>query len=330
MNNLAGFRKATQVLAACLICAGAHALETNLAGHCVVPSKPGGGFDLTCKLAQKAFKATLPQAQTDVLRISYMPGGIGAVAWNSVVSQRRAVPDTLFAFSGGSLLNIALGKFGNAAPQDVRWVATIGADYGMVAVRKDSPYKTLDALLDAIKQDPAKITIGASGTVGSQDWLKMNLLAKQHNIDSKALRFVALEGGGETFSALLGGHVQAVSGDASEAALHAAKGDIRILAVMSDVRLPGALEQVPTAREQGYDLNWTIVRGVYMSPQTPDVEYQKWIAAFELMMTSADFARMRAAHGLFPFSMTGAALTAYVETTVENYGRQVKALGLKR
>jgi putative tricarboxylic transport membrane protein len=81
------------------------------------------------------------------MHITYLPGGIGAVAWHSLVSQRRAEPNTLVAFSGGSLLNLAQGKFGKVKASDVRWVAALGADYGMIAVRADSPYKTLGDLM---------------------------------------------------------------------------------------------------------------------------------------------------------------------------------------
>ncbi|WP_199533553.1 hypothetical protein [Devosia psychrophila] len=65
----------------------------------------GCGFDITCKLAQ----ATLAEsgAVPSPMRISYMPGGIGAVAYNAIVAQRRAEPGTIVAFSAGSLLNIA-------------------------------------------------------------------------------------------------------------------------------------------------------------------------------------------------------------------------------
>lgn len=65
----------------------------------------GCGFDITCKLAQ----ATLAEsgAVPSPIRISYMPGGIGAVAYNAIVGQRRAEPGTIVAFSAGSLLNIA-------------------------------------------------------------------------------------------------------------------------------------------------------------------------------------------------------------------------------
>lgn len=288
-------------------------------------------MDLTCKLARKGLEPVAKQTQVNPsLRISYLPGGIGAVAWSSVLSQRRAEPDTLVAFSGGSLLNLAQGKYGKASAADVRWVAAVGTDYGMIAVREDSPYKTLRDLLEAIKRNPAGISIGAGGTVGSQDWLKVSMLAKQAGGEPKSLRFVAFEGGGESFTALLAGYVQAVSGDASEAALYAASGKIRVLAVMADNRLPGPLSHVPTAREQGFNLTWPIIRGVYMGPNVPEKDYRKWVAAFDKMMAQPSFEQLRAAHGLYPFSMTGDALTGYVKHTVEEYGKQAKELGLMR
>jgi len=288
-------------------------------------------MDLTCKLAHKGLQPVAGIAHVSpALRITYLPGGIGAVAWSSVLSQRRAEPDTLIAFSGGSLLNLAQGKYGNASAADVRWVAAVGADYGMIAVRNDSPYKTLRELLDALKRDPAKIAIGAGGTVGSQDWLKVSIVAKQAGIAPKSLRFVAFEGGGESFTALLAGYVQAVSGDVSEAIMHAAAGKIRVLAVLADQRLPGALSNVPTAREQGFNLSWPIIRGLYMGPNVAESDYRKWVAAFDKMMAEPAFEQLRVAHGLYPFSLTGDALTDYVQKTVAEYGRQAQELGLKR
>lgn len=294
------------------------------AAECIVPSKPGGGFDQTCKLARKALEGQV------ALRLSYMPGGIGAVAWSSIVSQRRAEPDTLVAFSGGSLLNLALGKLGRSSVSDVRWVAGLGMDYGMVAVSADSPYKTLRELMTAMRRDPGAVTIGAGGTIGSQDWIKIALLAKQAEIDPKKLRFVAFEGGGESITALLAGHVQAVSGDVSEASLHAVSDRIRVLAVLSDSRLPGPLSQVPTAREQGFDLSWPIIRGLYMGGQVPDADYRRWVSGFERMMADKSFDQLRAEHGFYPFALTGAQLTDYVTKTEEYYRRKAVELGLVR
>lgn len=297
------------------------------ATECIVPSKPGGAMYLTCKLAAAGMKAD-PKAPA--MRLSYMPGGIGAVAWQALASRRSTESDTLVAFSGGSLLNIAQGKFGKASAADVRWVAAVGADYGMIAVRADSEYRTLADLVAALRKHPQKVLIGVSGTIGSQDWLKMARLAQESGIDPKVLRFVALEGGGEAFTAMHAGHVQVVSGDASEATLYAGPGKVRVLAVLSEQRLPGVLAGVPTAREQGVNLVWPVIRGVWMGPKVPDAEYRRWVATFDKMLATPEFARQRAAHGFYPFALTGAALTGYVHTAVEDYKRQARQFKLVR
>jgi len=295
--------------------------------ECIVPSKPGGAMDLTCKLVKRALPAQ-PEARR--MKLSYMPGGIGAVAWHTLVSQRAAEPDTLVAFSGGSLLNLAQGKFGKATAGDVRWVAAVGADYGMIAVGANSPYHNLRELFDAIRRAPQDVLIGVSGTIGSQDWLKMALLAQRAGIDPKQLRFVALEGGGESFTAMQAGFVQVVSGDASEAGLYAGEGKVRILAVLASMRLPGLLRDVPTAREQGIDVVWPLIRGVWMGPKVAEADYRRWVAAFERIEAAPEFAAMRAEAGLYPFSLTGDALTKHIKHAVSDYNRQAQAFHLVR
>ena len=164
----------------------------------------------------------------------------------------------------------------------------------------------------------------------SQDWLKVTLLAKQSNIDPKNLRFVALEGGGDAFTALRAGHVQVISGDASEATLHTMDGKIRVLAVFSEKRLPGALANVPTAIEQGVDLTWPIIRGFYMGPQVSDAAYRRWVHTFDQMMATPEFDQLRVANGLYPLAITGDQLTKYIHKTVEDYRKQSDQLGLIR
>jgi putative tricarboxylic transport membrane protein len=316
------------LLAAIFACAAATAAAGPLdKPECIAPAKPGGGFDLTCKLAQSGLMDG--KYIKDPMRITYMPGGIGAVAYNAVVAQRPGEENTIVAFSGGSLLNIAQGKFGRYTENDVRWLTAVGADYGALMVRNDSPFKTLKDLMAAVKADPAKVVFGAGGTVGSQDWMKAALVAKGAGIDYKSMRFVAFEGGGEAVTALLGGHVSVVSGDASEAAEKIAAGTpLRVLAVMADKRLPGALANVPTAKEQGYDLEWPIIRGFYMGPKVADADYKVWVDTFNRMMATKEFARLREERGLFPFAMTGAELDGYVKKQVAEYRKLADEFGL--
>lgn len=295
--------------------------------ECIAPAKPGGGFDLTCKLAQGALMEGKYIA--DPMRITYMPGGIGAVAYNAIIAQRPDENNTIVAFSGGSLLNIAQGKFGRYNENDVRWLAAIGADFGAIIVADSSPYKSLKDVIAAVKADPSKVVFGAGGTVGSQDWMKAALTAKAAGLNPKSMRFVAFEGGGEASTALQGGHVQVYSGDASEAQQQMKAGaKIRVLAVMSDKRLPGDLANVPTAKEQGFDIEWPIIRGFYMGPKVSDADFKVWSDTFKTMMATPAFDKARAERGLFPFDMVGAEADAYVKQRVAAYRKLAEEFGL--
>ena len=296
--------------------------------ECIAPAKPGGGFDLTCKLIQVSMMET--GAIEKPMRVTYMPGGVGAVAYNAIVAQRPAEAGTVVAFSGGSLLNLSQGKFGRYGVDDVRWLASVGTDYGMIAVRQDAPWKTLKDLLTAMEKDPNSVVIGAGASIGSQDWMKSALLAQKANVDPHTMRYVAFEGGGEPVTALMGNHVQVVSGDLSEMVPYLSGDKIRVLAVFSDQRLPGQLANVPTAKEQGYDLVWPIIRGFYVGPKVSDAEYQWWVDAFNKLQQTDEFKKQRDLRGLFEFNMSGKQLDDYVKKQVTDYREQAKAFGLAK
>lgn len=295
--------------------------------ECIAPAKPGGGFDLTCKLVQSALLES--KLIADPMRVTYMPGGIGAVAYNTVIAQKPDAANTIVAFSGGSLLNLAQGKFGRYTENDVRWLAAIGTDYGAVVVVENSPFKSLKEVMAAIKADPTKVVLGAGGTVGSQDWMKAALTARAAGVDPKTMRYVAFEGGGEALTALQGGHIQVFTGDAAEAGQQIKAGaKIRILAVMNDKRLSGDMASIPTAAEQGYDVQWPIVRGFYVGPKVSDADYKLWTDTFVKLMATPTYDRLRSERGLFPMSMTGAPLDAYVKKQVADYRKLAEEFGL--
>ena len=262
------------------------------------------------------------------MRVTYMPGGIGAVAYNTVIANRPAEAGTVVAFSGGSFLNLAIGKFGKYTEDDVKWVAAVGADYGAIIVRADSPFQSLKDLIEATRATPGKVVYGAGGSVGSQDWMKSALIAREAGVDPKSMRYVAFEGGGEAMTALMGGHVQVYSGDASEVAAHLKGGRVRVLAVLAPERLPGELAAIPTAIEQGYKVDWTIARGYYVGPKVADADYAWWVATFDKMLASPEFDKLRAERGLFPFARTGAAATDYVKQEVQRFKKLAVELGL--
>ncbi|WP_048767692.1 Bug family tripartite tricarboxylate transporter substrate binding protein [Oligella urethralis] len=297
--------------------------------ECIAPAQPGGGFDLTCRIAVNSFQNS--DLLKNPMRTVYMPGGIGAVAYNNIVAQRRNDPNAIVAFSGGSLLNLAQGKFGRYGVDDVRWLASVGADYGALMVRQDSPFKNLDDLIKALKADPSKVVFGAGGSVGSQDWMVVALTAKAAEVDYKKIRFVAFEGGGEAATALTGNHVQVLSTGAAET-IGAIEGgsDMRVLAVFSEDRLPGVLEDVPTTKELGYDIVWSIVRGFYVGPDVSDEQYDWWVNAFNQLYKTDTFKEIQKQQGLFPHDLAGKELDDYVKERVKEYAELAESFGLMK
>jgi putative tricarboxylic transport membrane protein len=297
--------------------------------QCIAPAKPGGGFDLTCQLTR-----SLLQLNANIkkpLPINYLPGGIGALAFRQAVTMQSTDANTVIAFSSGSLLNIAEGRFGPHSANDVRWLVSLGLDHGVIAVRKDSAFKTLPQLVKQLHASPNSVVFGAGGSIGSQDWMKAALLAKAAGISHKVMRFVAFEGGGEAISALQGNHVQVLAGDAAEVARQIDQGaQIRVLAILSEQRLPGRWVQTPTAREQGYDIQWPIIRGLYMGKSVGLKEQRVWIDALNQAAAHPNFVAELIKVGMQPAWYVGGDLDSIIEKKMIEYRRLSFEFGVMR
>lgn len=320
-------RFATLMLAGGLaIASAASAFEPNKP-TCIAPAKPGGGFDLTCRILSTGFEeAGLTKVP---MAVTFMPGGVGVVAYNYINSTNPDDPNKLVAFSSGSLLNIAQGKFGkNLDENDARWVGTAGVDYGAIMVKADAPWNTLDDLVKAMRQDPTKFVLGAGGGVGSQDWMKAAILMKSSGIDPKKMRYVAYEGGGEALAALLGGHIAVYPGDVGEMKGLVESGKVKVLAIMSPKRLTGEYSKYPTAIEQGYDAEWTILRGYYLGPKVSDEAYNYWADQFQKAYANPAFEKVVVEKDLVPLKLSGKQLDNYVKARVQYMRGLAREAGL--
>ncbi len=298
--------------------------------QCVVPAKPGGGFDVTCRLVQLALSLAPGAARAAPPPVVHQPGGIGALVFNEVVSDRRATARELVAFSSGTLLMLAQGRMGRHPVDAVRWLATLAQDHGVVAVHRDAPWRTLPELLRGVAANPSGVLFAGGGTLGSQDWLKSARLARAAGVGHRAFRFVAFEGGGDALQALRGRHVQVLAGDAAEISEPLRQGQpLRLLAVLAPQRLTGALAAVPTAREQGVDLVWPILRGVYTAHAMPAAEAEGWAAQLLAGQRQPLFAQTLAGLSLQPLSLAGEALAREVQSQWDGYRRDAEAFGLR-
>ncbi|WP_148254158.1 Bug family tripartite tricarboxylate transporter substrate binding protein [Aidingimonas lacisalsi] len=166
----------------------------------------------------------------------------------------------------------------------IRPLANVVTDPGILAVDADSPYQDLDAFVTAAQDDPDSITVSHEG-VGGDDHLAAINFAKEANLD---LNFVTFNGNAEATAALLGGHITAFEGNMSEAASQVQEGEIRALAVWSDERMD-AIPDVPTGKEQGYDVEAAASRGFAVPADVPQDIYDKLLDVMQEVIEDPEF-----------------------------------------
>jgi len=293
--------------------------------ECIAPANAGGGWDLTCRVTGRILESM--DVSPGPVRTINMPGAGGGVAFAHSVAQRAGDARVLIAASPSTTLRLAQGQYGHLSAGDVRWVAALGAEYGIVAVAADAPWVTLRQLMEDWRNRPADIVVSGGSAVAGQDHMKILLLAREAGVDPKAIRYVPFDGGGEAMTALLGGFVQVFSGEASEVEAQLESGALRVLAVLAPERVEGLLGNVPTATEAGYPVEWVTWRGFYV-PDVPDSTYQAWSSVLARVGESPEWAAAREQAGLRPFLLVGPEFEAFVMTQVAEFRDMAREIGL--
>lgn len=295
--------------------------------ECIAPANPGGGWDFTCRQVGKSLQ---DQGLLDkTMQVVNLAGGGGGVAFAQVVNKRGDDNDLIVAASAATATRLAQGAYPGNTMDQVRWLAAIGADYGVIAVAADSPINTLPELLDQIKANPASISVAGGSAVGGWDHLKVLIAANAYGIDNvRSVKYIAFDGGGEAVTQLLAGSVQAFTGDISEAKGFVDSGDIKIVAVLSPDRLPGEFADYPTAKEQGVEAigaNW---RGFYAPAGMSDDAYNAWVGKIADLYASDAWKDVMAANGLAPLDLQGDAFQEFVAGSVAQIQQISKEIGI--
>lgn len=211
-----------------------------------VPSGPGGSNDAAGRVIQKLWTdlKLLPVPSSVVNR----PGGGHQIAY-TYVQQRAGDPHSIGIMSTPIVLNYAEGRPAALNPRDVTPIAYMITEPMVAAVRPDSPIKTGQDLLNALKKDPNSLAIALT-SLGHR--VSVGLPMQKAGVDSKAVRVVVFKSGGETTTAVLGGHADVVITSISSLVPHQTAGRLRGIAVSSDQRLSGPMAAIPTWKEMGY------------------------------------------------------------------------------
>jgi len=225
----------------------------------VVPSSASGGTDALARLYADAAKKHLSQP----IVISNKPGAAGAIGMKSVMT---APPDgykmAMVVAALAILPNIGQAQW---TVDDFKYVAKLNDDPSAITVKVDSPWKSIDEFLADAKKRPGEISVGNAGP-GSIWHIATAALEDKANVKLKHIPF---QGSSPAVTALLGGHIDAVSVSPAEVAAQVNAGKLKILAIMSDKRIKG-YEAIPTLKERKIDLSIGTWRGLTLPKDTPN------------------------------------------------------------
>jgi len=296
------------------------------ANECIAPANPGGGWDFTCRQIGAIMYEI--GAVDGPIQVTNMAGAGGGLAYGHVVTERGDDAELIVAASSATTTRLAQNAYAGMTADQVRFVGAIGADPGVIVVGADSPYNSLNELIDAIIADPGSVAFAGGSAVGGFDHLKpLMILQRAGFTDITSVRYIGVDGGADAITQTVGGFTQAMTGDMSEVVGFVNAGEVRVLAVLTEERVPG-FEDIPTAVEQGYDVvavNW---RGLYVPAGVSDDVFNTWADRLQQVADSDQWAEAMAANGLAPFTLVGADFQGYVDGLVEEINTLSKEIGV--
>lgn len=253
----------------------------------MAPAGPGGGWDQTARTMQEALQT---EGISGNVQVTNVPGAGGTIGLAQFATQENGNANALivggYVMVGAILTNMSPVTLDNVTP-----IARLTGEAVALVVPVASDIQSVDDLVAALKAEPGAVA-WAGGSAGGVDHITAGLIAKAVDVDPTQVNYIAYSGGGEALAAILGGQVTVGLSGVSEFASQIEAGELRLLAVSTDTRVPGF--DAPTLMEEGVDVavqNWRMVAAApgitdeQKAAITADVkamaESETWQAALE-------------------------------------------------
>lgn len=250
----------------------------------VAANAPGGGADRILRIMAKVMQE-LRYVEVPV-NVVNKPGGGGSLAYSYL--NQHAGDGHYLVLSSKNILTNNLAGLGPSYTEFTP-VAILFNEYISATVKPDSPLRNGRDLIERLKKDVGALSFGIATSLGNSNHQGVAAVFKVAGIDAKKVRTVIFQSGGAATTAMLGGHIDVVPISVAFSASMARQGQVRLLAVTSPARLPGALADVPTWREQGYDMvvsNW---RGIMGPKGMTQAQISYWEEVMRRMIDSAEW-----------------------------------------
>lgn len=290
----------------------------------IAPANPGGGWDTLARTTARVImqERLSPQSFATI----NVPGGGGAVAWAQIARDSKN-SHKLFVTSPPLIL-VPLAGMSRYDHEDFTPIARLITDSATVLVRKDSPYRTLNDLLDALRENP-RLSIGGGSAPGSLHHVSFAGLAMAAGLNAREVNYVSYSGGGEAIISLLGGHIEAVSAGIGESSGQIAEsGQLRALGIAAEERLPGTLADIPTYKEQGVDYSFDIWRGVMGPKEMPAEAVAYYQDLYVRMLNSDSWQQARDQLSWTDAYLDSQQFGLFLDQQKKQFGRVLAELGL--
>jgi tripartite-type tricarboxylate transporter receptor subunit TctC len=287
----------------------------------IVPWGAGGGTDATAPIIGSLMEKDLGQPVTVVNRT----GGSGVVGHAAIAS---AQPD-------GYTIGLATVEIGMMHWQGLTELTSasytpiglVNADPAGVQVRADSPYKTVNELLAAIKANPGKFK--ASGTGQGGIWhLAIAGLLRDQKIDPAALPWVPSNGAAPGLQDMVAGGIEVAPVSLPEARSLIDAGKVKSLAIMNDK--PSALyPNVPTLKAAlGSDWTMAAWRGIVAPKGLPAPIRDKLAESVRKVAASKEYNEFMASRGFGVIYAGPDDFAKFMVKSNSELGATMKAVGL--
>jgi tripartite-type tricarboxylate transporter receptor subunit TctC len=287
----------------------------------IVPWGAGGGTDATARIIGSLLEKDLGQPVNVVNRT----GGSGVVGHAAIAS---AQPD-------GYTIGLATVEIGmmhwqgltDLTSASYTPIGLVNADPAGVQVRADSPYKTVNELLAAIKANPGKFK--ASGTGQGGIWhLAIAGLLRDQKIDPAALPWVPSNGAAPGLQDMMAGGIEVAPVSLPEARSLIDAGKVKSLAIMNDK--PSALyPNVPTLKAAtGSDWTMAAWRGIVAPKGLPAPVRDKLAEAVRKVATSKEYNEFMASRGFGVIYAGPDDFAKFMVKSNTELGATMKAVGL--
>ena len=280
----------------------------------IAPAAPGGGWD---QLAREMRLEIERQALAAMVQVENVPGAAGTIGLAQLINGRRG--------DGGALLVSGLVMVGailwNQSPvslTQVTPIARLTAEYEIVAVPATSSHQDMQALVRALRRNPAAVSWGG-GSAGGTDHILAGLIVAAAGVDPRRTNYIAFAGGGEAVTALIGGQVTAGISGYSEFAQHIESGRLRAIGISAPRRLAGL--DVPSLLEQGLDVQLENWRAVVAPPGLNDAQRQALTTVVERMAQSASWRATLTRLGWTDSYLAGPAFDQFLDAERVRVGR---------